>query len=144
MAPATQQPTRLADRYGARRRRWPRWVPALIGVGVVLAGVGVAYLGYLRFGPQDINGQQVSYDAVNDSTMTIKFTVTRKDPSRAADCIVVAKSKDGDEAGRREVYIAPSSSGTVVVETPIRTSKPPAAGDVYGCSFDVPGYLTRT
>ncbi len=144
MTPAATEPSRPADRYGTRRRRTPRWLPALVGVCVVAAGVAVAYLGYQRFGPKDITGEQVSYVVVDDSTLSIKFTVTRDDPSRAAVCIVRAKSKDGDEAGRREVYIAPSTSGTVVVESTLRTSKPPAVGDVYGCSFDVPGYLSRT
>ena len=69
------------------------------------------------------------------------MAVTRKDPSRAAVCIVRARSVDGAEVGRREVYIAPSESGTVQIDTTIETTARPAVGEVYGCSFDVPSYL---
>lgn len=113
----------------------------ILGVVVVLVGLGVAYLGYQRFGPKEIESERISYDVVDDSSMSLKFTVTRQDPQRAAACIVRARSKDGSETGRREIYIEPTSSGTVEVNTLIRTSRPPAVADVYGCSFDVPTYL---
>lgn len=133
---------RPTDRYGSRRSGTSsRLLVYLLGAAVVFAGIGVAYVGYERFGPKELEGEQISYDAIDDSTMNMTFAVTRKDPSRAVVCIIRARSKDGSETGRREVYIAPSNSGTVQVESTIRTSRPPAIADVYGCSFDVPGYL---
>ncbi len=135
-------PPRPTDRYGSPRSRTSsRVLVFLLGTAVVLAGIGVAYLGYERFGPKELEGEQISYDVVDDSTVNMAFAVTRKDPSRAVVCIIRARSKDGSETGRREVYVAPSSSGTVQVESTIRTSQPPAIADVYGCSFEVPGYL---
>ena len=134
-----------ADRYyrGRRRGGWrtSRWTPIVLGVVVVLLGIGVAFLGYQRFGAKPIDPGSASYTAVDDSTMNIQFTLTRQDPSRPVDCIVRARSKDGTETGRREVFVPASSSGTVQVDTTLRTSRPPAIGDVYGCSFDIPGYL---
>lgn len=115
----------------------------MLGVVVVLVGLGVAYVGYKEFGPKELEGNVISYEIVDDSSMTLRFTVTRKDPTRPVDCIVRARAKGGNEIGRREVYIAPSDSGTVDVNTTIRTSQPPAVGDVYGCSFDIPEYLKR-
>ena len=133
---------RPTDRYGSRRSgKSSRLLVYLLSAAVVLAGIGIAYVGYERFGPKELEGEQISYDAIDDSTMNMTFAVTRKDPSRAVVCIIRARSKDGSETGRREVYIAPSNSGTVQVESTIRTSRPPAIADVYGCSFDVPGYL---
>jgi hypothetical protein len=126
------------------RRGSSRWVITLLGVAVVALGLGIAYLGYRQFGVKEIEGQQVSFDIVDDSTLTIKLAVTRQDPGRAAVCIVRARSREGDETGRREVYVAPSDSGTVQFDTTIRTSRPPVIGEVYGCSFDVPAYLEVT
>ena len=113
----------------------------MLGVVVVLVGLGVAYLGYQRFGPTEIESERISYDIVDDSSISLKFTVTRQDSQRAAACIVRARSKDGSETGRREIYIEPSPSGTVEVNTLIRTSRPPAVAEVYGCSLDLPDYL---
>lgn len=133
---------RPADRYGVRRSGTSsRLLVYLLSAAVVLAGIGVAYLGYERFGPKELEGEQISYDAIDASTVNMAFAVTRKDPSRAVVCIIRARSKDGGETGRREVYVAPSNSGTVQVESTIRTTRPPAIADVYGCSFDVPEYL---
>jgi hypothetical protein len=39
------------------------------------------------------------------------------------------------------VLVAPSSQETVQVSAPVKTSRPPAMGDVYGCGTDVPAYL---
>ncbi|MBJ8343772.1 DUF4307 domain-containing protein [Antrihabitans sp. YC2-6] len=131
---------RPAARYGVSRRP-SRTIALVIGALVVLAGIGVAYMGYERFGPKEIEGEQISYAIVNDSTISIRFTVTRQQPDRAAVCILRARSKDASETGRREVYIEPSGSGTVEVNSELRTSQPPAVGEVYGCSFEIPPYL---
>lgn len=133
---------RPADRYGTVGRwRSSRWVAVVLGVLVVALGIGIAYVGYRQFGDKDIEGQQISYRVVDDSTLDLTIGVTRKQPDRPAVCIVRARSKEGDETGRREVYIAPSTSGSVQVDTVVRSSRPPAVGDVYGCSYDVPAYL---
>jgi hypothetical protein len=133
---------RPADRYGTGgRRRSSRWVVVALGVLVVALGVGVAYVGYQQFGDKEIEGQQVSFELVDDSTVNLTFGVTRQEPGRAAVCILRVRSKEGDETGRREVYIPPSTSGSVQLDTVIRTSRPPAVADVYGCSYDVPAYL---
>ncbi|KAA0024338.1 DUF4307 domain-containing protein [Antrihabitans cavernicola] len=128
-------------RYPGRGRIPPRWIAIALGIVVVIAGVGIAYVGYKEFGPKELEGTPVTYTIVDDTTVSLRFTVTRKDPSRPVDCIVRARAKGGNEVGRREVYVEPSPSGTVEVTTTIRTSAPPAIGDVYGCSFDVPKYL---
>ncbi|MDV8021954.1 DUF4307 domain-containing protein [Rhodococcus sp. IEGM 1330] len=114
---------------------------ALIAL-VLLVGVGVAYYGYSKFSVKPIEGSQLSFDIVDDSTMSIRFSVTRQDPEQPAVCIVRARSRDGSETGRREVYIPPESTSTSVeLTTEVTTSAAPAVGDVYGCSLDVPEYL---
>jgi hypothetical protein len=109
---------------------------------VLLVGLGVAYYAYTKFSVKPVEGSQLSFDIVDESTMSIRFSVTRENPEQPAVCIVRARSRDGSETGRREVYIPPESSSTTVeLTTDVTTSSPPAVGDVYGCSLDVPEYL---
>jgi hypothetical protein len=84
------------------------------------------------------------YRLVDDETVSVTFTVTRRDPSRPAVCIVRARSKDGSETGRREVLVPPSPQRSVQVTTIVKASRPPVIGDVYGCGLDVPKYLVAS
>ncbi|HEY5853781.1 MAG TPA: DUF4307 domain-containing protein [Aldersonia sp.] len=134
--------SRPTDRYpDARRMRRPRSAVIAVTLAAVVLGLAIAYVGYRQFGPQELEGEQVTYNLVDESTLEITMAVTRKDPSRAAVCILRARSADGTETGRREVYVAPSTSGTVQIDTIVKTTARPAVGEVYGCSFDVPSYL---
>ncbi|RJO75838.1 DUF4307 domain-containing protein [Nocardia panacis] len=130
-----------ADRYGARPPRRRRWIPLALGAVVILAGLGVAFVGFRSYGPSDIDSESLGYTVDDDSTTSIRMKVTRKDPHRPVVCIVRAMTRDGSEVGRREVLIEPSDSGTVEVNTIIKSSARPAAGHVYGCSDQVPDYL---
>ncbi|MFF0545471.1 DUF4307 domain-containing protein [Nocardia thailandica] len=132
---------RHADRYGTRPpvRRW--WVAALLGVGVIVAGLVVAALGFQKYGPKDIETEQLGYVVVDDSTLTVRMKITREHPDRAVVCFVRAMDRSGAEVGRREVLVPGSAAGSVEVSTTVRSSARPSAGDIYGCSEDVPGYL---
>ncbi|WP_072805586.1 DUF4307 domain-containing protein [Rhodococcoides yunnanense] len=110
-------------------------------VVVLLVGLGVAYLGYQRFSVKDVEGSALAFDILDDSTVSIRFSVTRADPSEDAVCIIRARSRDGSETGRREVLVPGSAEREVDVVSDVRTSQPPAMGDVYGCSLNVPEYL---
>lgn len=131
------------DRYGTARRPSGRvpWNKVLLTGIVVLAGIAIAYIGYTKFAVKDVEGKQIAFDIVDDRTINIQFTVTRENPSEPAVCIVRTRSKDGSETGRREVYVGPSDSQTVEITAPVYASKPPAMGDLYGCSSTVPDYL---
>ncbi|MFR9750948.1 DUF4307 domain-containing protein [Nocardia sp. 004] len=135
--PNSQRP----DRYGTRQAPRRRWIAPALGALVVLAGFGVAYLGFQKYGPKDIEAEQLGYTVVDDSTMTIRFKVTRADPAQQVVCFVRAMARDGSELGRREVLIEPSDSTAVQLTTVVRASARPVSGSVYGCSAQVPGYL---
>ena len=140
MTPGTSSPPE--SRYGRRRPLRPsrRWFIALSIVAVAV-GLGLAFLGYQRLGPSDVDGTLAGYQLIDGQTVSVTISVTRKDPSRAVDCIVRVRSKDGSETGRREVLIPPSAQKTVQVTAVLKSSKPAAVGDIYGCGTDVPGYL---
>ncbi|MFB8281766.1 DUF4307 domain-containing protein [Nocardia colli] len=140
-APAPAAPQRPTDRYGTRPPVQRRWLPLALGVVVVLLGCGVAFVGYQKYGPKDLESEQLGYTVVDDSTMTIRIKVTRKDPAQPAVCFVRAMARDSVEVGRREVLIEPSTSGTIEQTTTVKTSSRPASSSIYGCSSQVPSYL---
>jgi hypothetical protein len=126
-----------ADRSPQSRRRW---FVALTGV-VIAVGVLIAWVAYQRFADPAISGEATGYDILDDSSVEVKFTVNRKDPTVPATCVVRARSKDGSESGRREVYVPASENGQLSMSAVVRTSAPPAVGEIYGCSDTVPPYL---
>lgn len=134
---------RPAARYGKQRLsgRSRRWLVIGLFSLIVIAGVGIALVAFQRLGNGDVKGELAGYRLVDDHTAEVTISVTRDDPSQPVVCIVRARSIDGSETGRREVLVPPSSQATVQVTTVVKTSHPPAMGDVYGCGTDVPGYL---
>ena len=71
------------------------------GVLVLAAGVGLAVLGYQRFAGNDVEGSIGAYRVLDDQTVSVTISVTRKDPSRPASCIVRARSRDGARPAAR-------------------------------------------
>jgi hypothetical protein len=133
--------TLLEDRYGKRPKRVSRrgyWIAG--AVALVLGGV-VAWVGYTNFGTAPIETQATSWANLPDNQMKLIFDVTRDTPERAAVCIVRARVLDGAEGGRKEVYIPPGN-GTVTMTTIITSSGEPVTADVFGCSYQVPAYLS--
>lgn len=131
-------------RYSKQTRRplsrWARW--ALLAVAVA-AGALIAFVGYRNLGTKPIEAKQTAFIILGDDSVKVSFEVSRDQPDRPAVCIIRARSKDGDETGRREVLVPPGNS--VVVETTVlRTSKPPVTGEVFGCSYQVPAYLSTS
>jgi uncharacterized protein DUF4307 len=130
-------------RYGRSRlsRVSRRRVAIALGVLVLAAGIAVATVGYQRLGTSDVSGSLAGYQVIDNETASVTISVTRSDPSRPVDCIVRVRAKDGSETGRREVLVPPSAQATVQVTTTVKSSRPPAIADIYGCGTDVPGYL---
>lgn len=127
-------------RYGRRRRALPRAARAALLALVVAAGVVVALLGYRNLGSAPIQGAQNGFEVIDDGSVRITFEVVRDEPQRPAVCILRARSIDGDETGRKEVYVPPGED-TVLADSVLRTSRRAVTGEVFGCSYDVPVYL---
>jgi Domain of unknown function (DUF4307) len=134
---------RPAARYGSSRlsRRTRRGIAIGLTLLIVAGGVVVALVGFHRLGTGDVKGELVGYHLVDDETVEVTISVTRRDPAQQVVCIVRGRSRDGDETGRRELLVPPSPRTTVQVSAIVKTSKPPVVGDVYGCGTDVPTYL---
>jgi hypothetical protein len=137
---------RPAARYGRQRmsRRSRRWWAIGLTAVVLVAGVVIAIVASQRLGSGDVQGELSGYQLVDGETLSVTIKVTREDPSRPVVCIVRARSVDGSETGRREVLVPPSSQDTVNITTTVKSTRPPAVGDVYGCGTDVPAYLVAS
>jgi hypothetical protein len=129
-------------RYGSARARPAtrvrKWV--LAGLGLLL-GTAIAYVGYTNLGSPPIDAQRTGYSIVDKSTIKITFDVIRDSPERAAVCVVRARVIDGSEGGRKEVLVPPGGS-SIMVSTTIKSSGEPVTADVFGCSYQVPAYLS--
>jgi hypothetical protein len=134
---------RISDRYGAKPgRKRPRWIYwSLLGAFVV-AGLVVAYVGYENLGATPIDAEVATYHVVDDHTINVTFTVTKSHPEQAADCILDAPAADGQEAGRREVYVPPGENG--IMSTSLQTDERATTAEFFGCSYQVPGYLAKS
>lgn len=134
--------TLLEDRYGKRPKRVSRRTYWIVGaVALIVSGV-VAWVGYTNFGTAPIETQATSWANLPNDQMKLTFDVTRDTPERAAVCIVRARVLDGTEGGRKEVYIPPAK-GAITVTTIITSSGEPVTADVFGCSYQVPAYLSK-
>lgn len=138
----------LSERYGKQAGTRPRWMRSrltryAVVLIVLLAGVLVAFIGYQNLGSDPISSEVKSFGTSDPNHMRLTFTVTRDQPEKAVDCVVTANLQDATELGRREVLI-PAGSSSRTVTTSITTGSKAASAKVYGCSYDVPAYLTAT
>ncbi|MCR3722464.1 protein of unknown function (DUF4307) [Prauserella flava] len=142
--PPDAQHTRdvLADRYGAarkpnrRRRRWQVWT--FTAIALVASSIA-AYVGYQNLAGAPIEAQRVTYEERPGNAVEITIDVSRNDPDQKGVCIVRARNQSGQESGRKEILVAP---GLERVSTVIQSIGRPVTADVYGCSYDIPRYLS--
>ena len=136
---------RYGPRADRRRRRWAMPLGLLLAV---LTGLVAAVIGYRNLGATPVQGQTSGFTLLSSDAASypatfavqLRLSVVRDDPSRPAVCIVRARSRDGEETGRKEVYVPPAA-GLIELTTVVHTSRPPVTADVFGCSLQVPAYL---
>jgi hypothetical protein len=134
------------ERYGrvpmpeTTRRRLVMGLAAL----VTAALVGGAVAAYHRFEGNDVEGTMGAYEVLDDQTVSVTISVTRRDPSVPAVCIVRARSRNGAETGRREILVEPADAQTIQLTTLVKSYQRPLVGDIYGCGTAVPPYLLHT
>ncbi|MFD6066668.1 MULTISPECIES: DUF4307 domain-containing protein [Amycolatopsis] len=131
------------DRYGKTRAAKPaRWRRLVFGVVALLVSGGIAYVAYTNFGSAPIEGERVLFEEKPGDAMEITINVTRDDVNRPGVCVVRVRDKAGAESGRKEVLIQPGSKNSRVTTT-IKSIGRPVTADIFGCSYDVPRYLSR-
>lgn len=134
--------TLLEDRYGSKRKRASRRTYWLVGAIALLVGGLLTWIAYVNLGSSPIDTQTTNYANLPNDQMKMTFDVTRDTPDRPAVCIVRTRVLDGSEGGRKEVYIPPAG-GTITMTTVITSSGEPVTAEVFGCSYQVPAYLSK-
>ena len=124
----------------ATRRR----LAIALGALVTLILIGMAAVAYQRFEGTEVEGEMAAYEVLDDQTVSVTISVTRKNPETPVVCIVRARSADGSETGRREILVGPAEARTVQVTTTVKSFQRPLVGDIYGCGAEVPAYLLRS
>ncbi|MFZ0875437.1 MAG: DUF4307 domain-containing protein, partial [Pseudonocardiaceae bacterium] len=108
-------------RYGPRavgsRHRWAVPVGLLLAV---LAGLAIAVIGYRNLGTTPIRTETLGFTLQAGNAVQLRLTVIRDDPAVPAVCIVRARSRDGEETGRKELYVPPAA-GPIALSTVVHT-----------------------
>ncbi|MGW5055143.1 DUF4307 domain-containing protein [Actinokineospora sp. NPDC004072] len=128
-------------RYGKQPTRRSPLAKTVLVVAALLVGAAVAFVAYRNLGSAPISAERATYANLPEHRMRFAFDVTRAEPERAAVCVVRVRSIDGGETGRREVFVPPGDS-PLRVETVITGGAEPVTAEVFGCSYQVPEYLS--
>lgn len=135
-------PALLADRYGTQRatpsRRWRRWL--FLAIALLVSGL-IAWVAYVNLGSAPIDAERIAFAAKPGNAMEITLNVTRDDDSRPGVCVVRVRDKTGAESGRKELLI-PAGAKYNRISTTIKSIGVPVTADVFGCSYDIPRYLS--
>jgi hypothetical protein len=131
---------RYGSARGASPKRWRRWLFTFIAL--VVSGI-VAWVAYLNLGPAPISADRVGFVEQPGNSMSITINVTRDDPGKAGVCIVRVRDLAGAESGRKEVLI-PAGNNHSRQTTVVRSVDRPVTAEVFGCSYDVPPYLSSS
>ena len=119
--------TDLADRYGAPAR-WRR--PAAVGLAVVLAVVGLTWLGWTAWfhGSPDVRSEVVTFEVTSDHQVETRVDVQLEDGVQAS-CRVRALAEDKTAVG--ELAFTPVGGVNNVV---IRTERRATSVEKLGCT----------
>lgn len=124
-----------AGRYGRRSQLRPRRRTMVVsGILVVLAGIGVAYLGYRNLGSPAITASVDGFRPGGADRLIVRFTVTRAQPERAAQCVLRGRAESGAEVIRSE-YPVPAGGKYTTLSVDLVATSPLAAAEVYSCRY---------
>lgn len=124
--------TDLAQRYGAPR---PARRRILVAASTALA---VGFLGWLTwvildYGDPAVTSDLVSFDVVDEHTVTATFTVVRRDAAVEASCLLRAQSPDHAVVGELNVAVGPDLPERSTLTETLRTERTATSVSVVGC-----------
>jgi hypothetical protein len=103
-----EAPFDFNDRYGVRAER--AWVPYALSF-ILIGGAWILWAG-LHHAEPDIAYSLVAFDNSDPRNTQIRYTVTRRDPSALATCIIAARDIDKVIVGQITDHI-PATSGSI-------------------------------
>lgn len=130
------------ERYGTTRNQKFSGKIVVVILALILAGtLSYAVTQFIRTSDADVTAQESGGKIVSDNRMTMSIDVTRKDPAKAAYCIVTALDYDKNEVGRREFVIPAGGEEVTRFSVDIPTRERGYAATAYGCSSTLPPHL---
>ncbi|MDK8769053.1 DUF4307 domain-containing protein [Corynebacterium freneyi] len=132
-------------RYGDTNRRLPGKLIVVGIIGMLVVAAAYIFVQMNRVSTPDVTATQAGWareEGREDDVFIFTLDVTREDPSLDAYCIIYALNYDVAEVGRRDVFIPAGGPSTVRLDVPIQTREKAVAGDVYGCSTEMPEFLS--
>lgn len=133
-------------RYGDNNRRLPGKLIVVGIIGMLVVAAAYIFVQMNRVSTPDVTATQAGWareEGREDDVFIFTLDVTREDPSLDAYCIIYALNYDVAEVGRRDVFIPAGGPSTVRLDVPIQTREKAVAGDVYGCSTEMPEFLSE-
>ncbi len=133
--PDSSGPLDLSERYGAPNALRAR---ALVVSAVVVAGVGLAWLAWvvLVHGRPTAQSDLVSFDAVGQHDVDVRFTVVRRSADVEASCLLRAIAADHTIVGELDVAVGPGLPEQTTLERTIRTERAATSVQMVGCTTD--------
>lgn len=114
------------DRYGIRPQR--AWIPYALSF-LLIGGAWIIWAG-LHHSEPAISSDLVAFNNQDPRNIEIRYTVTRRDSSRSATCIITARDINKVIVGQISDEI-PASKGTIE-----RTATIPSRGDAVNAGVD--------
>lgn len=133
-------------RYGDTNRRLPGKLIVVGLVGMLIIAMAYIFVQMNRVSTPDVTATQAGWareEGREDDVFIFTLDVTREDPSLDSYCIIYALNYDVAEVGRRDVLIPAGGPSTVRMDVPIQTREQAVAGEVYGCSTEMPKFLGK-
>lgn len=122
---------RIAKRY-PKRSLWDYLVFGLLALGVGVAIYSALASGLVRSNPP-AQATVHSFQVVSVNRIDVEILVQRTDPSKTAECKLIAQAASYDRVGELLVEVPPTSDFTSSHRFSLNTIKEPVAVDVQGC-----------
>lgn len=137
--------SRLDARYN-RQREDNNIAGKIIVIGAILFLIAGAYVvwQYSQYQEKDkVTAEKVEYTRLQDNTLRLTFDSIRDNPELDSYCILLSWDYNHAELGRREVLIPAGGDKKTRHTVDIPSRGVPVLGEIYGCSTNIPSYLTE-
>lgn len=115
---------------------------AIVSVIVLIAFILVFARFIMNRDDRSVTVEMISHERIDDQTMRLWVDVTRDNVDDPSYCIVTSLNYGMAEVGRRELLIEPGGDQIQRFEVDIPSRDLPVSGGVYGCSTEIPSYLS--
>lgn len=107
---------------------------AFVAVGVAIAMTWLIWAATVQSTPA-VSAQVAAWTVTSNTSISITFTVDRRDPSRPVSCRVIAQSADFQTVGEQQMPVGATEAKVVNVDTDLTTLRRATSASVKGCTL---------